>query len=149
MERTFVALKPDAVQRGLIGEIVQRFERRGYKIIGLKLVHLDRETAEKHYAEHVGKPFFEDLVKFITSGPIVAMAIKGTNIVEVSRKMIGATNPSKADIGTIRSDFAQVMDKNIIHGSDSVESAERELKIHFKDNELVPDWNLDITSWIL
>lgn len=149
MERTFVALKPDAVQRGLIGEIVQRFERRGYKIIGLKLVHLDRETAEKHYAEHVGKPFFEDLVRFITSGPIVAMAIKGTNIVEVARKMIGATNPSKADIGTIRSDFAQVMDKNIIHGSDSVESAERELKIHFKDNELVPDWNLDITSWIL
>lgn len=149
MERTFVALKPDAVQRGLIGEIIQRFEKKGFKIIGLKFVQLDRETAEKHYAEHVGKPFYEKLVNFITSGPIVVMAIKGINIVEVARRMMGATDPSKADNGTIRADYAQIMERNIIHGSDSVESAEREIKIHFKDSELVPEWSRDIRNWIL
>lgn len=149
MERTFVAIKPDAVQRGLIGEIIQRFEKKGFKIIGLKFVQLDRETAEKHYAEHVGKPFYEKLVKFITSGPIVVMAIKGINIVEVARKMMGATDPSKADNGTIRADYAQIMERNIIHGSDSVESAEREIKIHFKESELVPEWSRDIRNWIL
>jgi len=149
MERTFVAIKPDAVQRGIIGEIIQRFEKKGFKIIGLKFVQLDRETAEKHYAEHVGKPFYEKLVSFITSGPIVVMAIKGINIVEVARKMMGATDPSKADNGTIRADYAQIMERNIIHGSDCVESAEREIKIHFKENELVPEWSRDIRNWIL
>jgi len=149
MERTFIALKPDAVQRGLIGEIILRFEKNGFKIIGLKFVLLDRETAEKHYAEHLGKPFFEKLVKFITSGPIVVMVVKGKNAVEVSRRMMGATDPSKADVGTIRADFAQIMERNVIHGSDSKESAEREIKIHFKDSELVNKWNRNIKLWIL
>jgi len=149
MERTFVAIKPDAVQRGLIGEILQRFERKGFKILGLKFVLLDRETAEKHYAEHVGKPFYEKLVKFITSGPIVVMVIKGKNAVEVSRRMMGATDPSKADNGTIRADYAQIMERNIIHGSDSPESAEREINIHFKESELVEDWHRNIRGWIL
>jgi len=149
MERTFVAIKPDAVQRGLIGEILQRFEKKGFKILGLKFVLLDRETAEKHYAEHVGKPFYEKLVKFITSGPIVVMVIKGKNAVEVSRRMMGATDPSKADNGTIRADYAQIMERNIIHGSDSPESAEREINIHFKESELVEDWHRNIRGWIL
>lgn len=149
MERTFIALKPDAVQRGLIGEIIQRFEKKGFKIVGLKFVQLDRETAEKHYEEHIGKPFFEKLVKFITSGPIVVMVVKGKNAVEVSRRMMGATDPSKADVGTIRADFAQIMERNVIHGSDSLESAEREIKIHFKDSELVSKWSRNIRGWIL
>jgi len=149
MERTFVAIKPDAVQRGLIGEILQRFEKKGFKILGLKFVLLDRETAEEHYAEHIGKPFYEKLVKFITSGPIVVMVIKGKNAVEVSRRMMGATDPSKADNGTIRADYAQIMERNIIHGSDSAESAEREIKIHFKESELVEDWHRNIRGWIL
>jgi len=149
MERTFVAIKPDAVQRGLIGEILQRFEKKGFKILGLKFVLLDRETAEEHYAEHIGKPFYEKLVNFITSGPIVVMVIKGKNAVEVSRRMMGATDPSKADNGTIRADYAQIMERNIIHGSDSAESAEREIKIHFKESELVEDWHRNIRGWIL
>jgi len=149
MERTFVAIKPDAVQRGLIGEILQRFEKKGFKILGLKFVLLDRETAEEHYAEHIGKPFYEKLVKFITSGPIVVMVIKGKNAVEVSRRMMGATDPSKADNGTIRADYAQIMERNIIHGSDSAESAEREIKIHFSESELVEDWHRNIRGWIL
>jgi len=149
MEKTFVAIKPDAVQRGLTGEIIQRFEKKGFKIVGLKLVQLDRETAEKHYEEHIGKPFFENLVKFITSGPIVAMAVEGVNTVEVVRKMMGATNPKNAENGTIRADFAQTMERNIIHGSDSLQSAEREIKIHFKDSELVCGWNRDTDKWLL
>lgn len=149
MERTFIAIKPDAVQRGLIGEIIQRFEKKGCKIIGLKFVQLDRATAEKHYAEHVGKPFYEKLVNFITSGPIVVMAIKGINIVEVARRMMGSTDPSKAENGTIRADFAQIMERNVIHGSDSVASAEREISIHFKEEEIVEEWTRDIRNWIL
>ncbi len=149
MERTFIAIKPDAVQRGIIGEIITRFEKKGFKIIGLKFVQLSRETAEKHYAEHIGKPFYEKLVSFITSGPIVVMAIKGINIVEVARKMMGATDPSKADNGTIRADYAQIMERNIIHGSDSAVSAEREIAIHFREDELVPEWSRDIRNWIL
>ncbi len=149
MQRTFVAIKPDAVQRGLIGEILQRFEKKGFKIVGLKFVLLDRETAEKHYAEHVGKPFYEKLVKFITSGPIVVMVIKGKNAVEVSRRMMGATDPSKADNGTIRADYAQIVERNVIHGSDSPESAEREIKIHFNESELVNKWSRHIRGSIL
>jgi nucleoside-diphosphate kinase len=149
MERTFIAIKPDAVQRGIIGEIITRFEKKGFKIIGLKFVQLSREIAELHYAEHVGKPFYEKLVNFITSGPIVVMAIKGINIVEVARKMMGTTDPSKADNGTIRADYAQIVERNIIHGSDCVESAEREIAIHFKESELVPEWSRDIRNWIL
>ncbi|HSA06478.1 MAG TPA: nucleoside-diphosphate kinase [Candidatus Gastranaerophilales bacterium] len=144
MQRTFVAIKPDAVQRGLIGEIMQRFEKKGFKIIGLKIIQLDRKTAEKHYEEHIGKPFFEGLVKFITSGPIVAMVLEGINAVEVVRKFMGATNPANADHGTIRADFAHTMERNIVHGSDSYENAEREIAIFFDEKELIPGWTRDL-----
>lgn len=137
MQRTFVAIKPDAVQRGLVGEIIQRFEKKGFKIVGLKLVRLDRKIAEKHYEEHIGKPFFESLVEFITSGAIVAMVIEGIDAVETVRKMMGATNPKNAEMGTIRADFALFMERNVVHGSDSPESAEREINLHFKESELL------------
>jgi len=149
MEKTFIAIKPDAVQRGLIGRIVQRFEDKGFKIVAMKFVQLSRETAELHYAEHVGKPFYEKLVRFITSGPIVVMVVKGKNAVEVARRMMGTTDPSQAGVGTIRGDLAQIMERNVIHGSDSRESAEREIKIHFKEEELVTKWKRNIKGWIL
>lgn len=144
MQRTFVAIKPDAVQRGLIGEIITRFERKGLKIIGLKIMQIDKETAEKHYAEHIGKPFFENLTNFITSGPIVAMVLEGKNAVEMVRKLMGATNPQNADPGTIRADYAHTMERNVVHGSDSVMSAEREISIFFNENELIPGWQRDL-----
>lgn len=144
MQRTFVAIKPDAVQRGLIGEIITRFERKGLKIIGLKIMQIDKETAEKHYAEHIGKPFFENLTNFITSGPIVAMVLEGKNAVEMVRKLMGATNPQNADPGTIRADYAHTMERNVVHGSDSVMSAEREISIFFNENELIPGWKRDL-----
>lgn len=149
MERTFVALKPDSVQRGLIGEIIQRFEKKGFKIVGLKFVQLDRQTAEKHYEEHLGKPFFEKLVTFITSGPIVAMVLQGVNAVEAVRKMMGSTDPKNADIGTIRADLAHTKERNIIHGSDCVLSAEREIKIHFNESELVFGWQRATDDWLI
>jgi len=148
MERTFVAIKPDGVQRGLIGEIIQRFEKKGFKIVGLKLMQLDKATAKKHYAEHEGKSFFESLVNFITSGPILAMVIEGDNAVPVVRKMLGKTNPQEAEPGTIRSDYAQTKERNIIHGSDSTESAKREIAIFFKDSELILNWNHNIHEWL-
>lgn len=144
MKRTFVAVKPDAVQRGLIGEIITRFERKGLKIIGLKIMQIDKETAEKHYAEHIGKPFFENLTNFITSGPIVAMVLEGKNAVEMVRKLMGATNPQNADPGTIRADYAHTMERNVVHGSDSAMSAEREISIFFNENELIPGWSRDL-----
>ena len=136
MERTFVAIKPDAVQRGLIGEVIQRFEKKGFKIIGLKMIHVDRALAERHYAEHVGKPFYENLINFITSGPIVAMVLQGVDVVNLTRLMMGATNPQNATPGTIRADYAQITERNIVHGSDSLESAKREIALFFSDNEL-------------
>jgi nucleoside-diphosphate kinase len=137
MERTFVAIKPDAVQRNLIGEIVQRFEKKGIKIIGLKLMNVSVELASKHYAEHKGKPFYDSLIQFITSGPVVALVLEGDNIISVARNMMGATNPQNAAPGTIRADYAQVMDKNVIHGSDGPESAKREISLFFNESELV------------
>ncbi len=144
MQRTFIAIKPDAIQRGLIGEVIRKFEKKGFKIIGLKILQLDRATAEKHYAEHVGKPFFESLVNFITSGPLVAMVLEGVNAVDAARKLMGATNPVNADPGTIRADYAHTMERNIVHGSDSPESAEREIGIFFDESELVPGWKRDL-----
>ncbi len=144
MERTFIAVKPDAVQRGLIGEVIQRFEKKGFKIIGLKILQLDRQTAEKHYAEHFGKPFFESLVDFITSGPVVVMVLEGVNAVEAARKLMGATNPANADPGTIRADYAHTMQRNVVHGSDSTVSAEREIAIFFDEKELIPGWKRDM-----
>jgi len=136
MERTFVALKPDAVKRGLIGRIIERFENKGYQIIGLKIMTISRELAGRHYAEHVGKPFYDNLIEYITSGPVVAMVLEGENTVEAVRNMMGATNPNNAEAGTIRADFAQTMDANVVHGSDSVESAKREIALFFKEDEL-------------
>jgi len=149
MERTFVAIKPDAVQRSLIGEIISRFEKKGFKINALKLMQLDEATAKRHYAEHEGKPFFQGLVSFITSGPIVAMVIEGNNAVTVVRKMLGVTNPAEALPGTIRGDYGQITEKNIIHGSDSIQSAEREIAIFFKENEILSDCARVIDKWLI
>ena len=138
-ERTFIAVKPDAVQRGLIGEIVKRFETKGYKVIGLKMIRVSDEQAKAHYAEHEGKPFYPRLIRYIQSGPIVAMVIQGYGVVAGARHMMVCTDPNKADMGTIRADFAQVMEYNVVHGSDSPESAEREIAIYFNENELFPE----------
>ena len=138
-ERTFIAVKPDAVQRGLIGEIVKRFETKGYKVIGLKMIKVTDEQAQAHYAEHEGKPFYPRLIRYIQSGPIVAMVVQGYGAVAGARHMMGCTDPNKADMGTIRADFAQVMEYNVVHGSDSIESAEREIAIYFNENELFPE----------
>ena len=138
--RTFVAIKPDGTERGLVGEIISRFEKKGFKIIGLKLLQVSDKQAALHYEEHIGKSFYKRLVKYITSGPIVAMVIKGYNAVESVRHIVGATNPLNADVGTIRADYAQVMEYNVIHASDSEESAEREIHIYFDDDEIVDTW---------
>jgi nucleoside-diphosphate kinase len=148
MERTFIALKPDAVQRGYIGDIITRFERKGFKLVGMKLMQVTRAMAEEHYGEHREKPFFKGLVDFITSGPIVAMAWEGDNVVESARKMMGTTNPKDSAPGTIRGDFSVDLGRNIIHGSDSVASAERELKIFFNAHELLSGWARTTEGWI-
>ena len=147
MERTFVMLKPDAMQRGLAGQIISRFERRGLKIVAMKFMSVPRELAEKHYGEHVGKPFHESLLSFITSGPVLPMVLEGENAVEACRTMMGATDPQKSAPGTIRGDMGQMMSRNVIHGSDSPASAEREISLWFTDGELV-DWDRDESAWL-
>ena len=147
LQRTLILAKPDAVARGLVGEIAARFERRGYVIIGMKLMMVDGERARSHYAEHNGKPFFQGLVDFITSGPVVAMAVEGEDAIEGCRATIGATNPVAASPGTIRGDFGQTIGRNLVHGSDSHESAERELKIFFHENEIVGRHH-DLKHWL-
>ena len=137
-ERTLILAKGDAVVRGLTGEIVSRFERRGYVILGLKLMQVSQEQAKRHYAEHDGKPFFAGLVEYITSTPIVAMVVEGEDAIEGCRATIGATNPIKATPGTIRGDFGQTIGRNLVHGSDSPASAEREVPIFFAADELFP-----------
>ncbi len=139
-ERTFVAIKPDGVKRGLIGKIIDRFETKGFKIVAMKLLQVTPELAAKHYEEHQGKPFYNRLVNYITSGPIVAMVVEGYRAVESVRHMVGATDPVKADVGTIRADFAQVMEYNVIHASDSLQSADREINIYFKPEEIYDNW---------
>ena len=131
VQRTLVLIKPDGVQRGLVGEVLARIERRGWSIVAMELRTLDRETASTHYAEHDGKPFFAGLVDFITSGPLVAAVVEGEDVIPAWRTMMGATNPVNAAPGTIRGDFAQVMDFNVAHGSDSPESAAREISLFF------------------
>lgn len=138
VERTLVLVKPNGVARGLVGEITARFERRGFVLKGMRMLTVSRELAEKHYEEHVGKPFFEELVGFITSGPIVAMAVEGPSAVKVVRDMMGATDPLQAAPGTIRGDFALAIGENVVHGSDSVESAARELALYFGPDDLMP-----------
>lgn len=147
MERTFLAVKPDGVQRGLVGEIVHRFESKGFTLVGLKLIIVSRELAEQHYAEHKEKPFFSGLVTFITSGPVVAMVWEGKGVVAAARKIIGVTNPLNADPGTIRGDYGIDIGRNIIHGSDAPETAQREISLWFREDELA-SWQPTLTSWI-
>lgn len=147
MERTFLAIKPDGVQRKLVGEIIRRFEAKGFTLVGLKLMNVSRELAETHYGVHKEKPFFPGLVNFITSGPVVAMVWEGKGVIASARKIIGATNPLNAEPGTLRGDFGVDVGRNIIHGSDAPETAEQEIKLWFKDEELVT-WEPTLTSWI-
>jgi nucleoside-diphosphate kinase len=133
MHRTLILVKPDAFARGLTGEIVARFERKGLRILALKSMILEAELAQRHYAEHDGKPFFADLVEFITSGPLVAIVLEGHEAVKAARQVIGATNPLEAVPGSIRGDFALEVGENMVHGSDSAESAEREVNLFFPE----------------
>jgi nucleoside-diphosphate kinase len=137
VERTFIMVKPNGFARGLVGEVVARFERRGLELRAMKLMRIPRELAERHYAEHREKPFFGELVDFITSGPVVAMVWEGNEAITVARTMMGATDPVKAAPGTIRGDFATVMAENVVHGSDGPESAAREIGLFFTEEELV------------
>ena len=148
MERTLVLIKPDAVQRGLIGEITSRLENKGLKISGMKLMKVSEELAGRHYGEHVGKPFFDALVNFITSSPIVALAVDGYNAVAVVRNVMGATNPQDAANGSIRGDLGLSIGMNLIHGSDSPTSSERELALFFDESELL-DYDRDVDNWII
>jgi len=147
VQRTLVLCKPDAVQRGLVGRIVSRFEDKGFKIVGMKMLTVGDALAKEHYHEHVQKPFFSELVAFITSSPIVAMAIEGDNAVETVRRLMGTTNPQQADAGTIRGDFGLNLTKNLVHGSDSFSSAQRELSLFF-DTEELHDYALSLASWL-
>ena len=147
MERTFLAVKPDGVQRQLVGEIIRRYESKGFKLVGLKLLQPTRELAEKHYAVHKERPFFSGVVDFITSGPVVAMVWEGDGVVASARKIIGATNPLTAELGTIRGDYGANIGRNIIHGSDAIETAQTEITLWFNPKELV-DWQSSLTSWI-
>ncbi|MBM7705517.1 nucleoside-diphosphate kinase [Chryseomicrobium aureum] len=147
MEKTFLMVKPDGVQRNLIGEIVGRFEKKGFQLVGAKLMQIPTELAEEHYGEHKERPFFGELVDFITSGPVFAMVWEGENVISTARLMMGATNPKDSAPGTVRGDFAVTVGKNIIHGSDSAESAEREIGLFFKEEELV-SYTKSSNDWI-
>ena len=147
MEKTFVMLKPDTVQRNLAGEIISRLEKRGLKLVAIKMLRIDNELAEQHYGEHKGKPFFQSLVDFITSGPVIAMIWEGQNAVQVARNMMGNTDPQKAEPGTIRGDYALFTGNNIVHGSDSSESAAREMDLFFSPAEVIT-YKKDVDSWI-
>lgn len=149
MERTLIIVKPDGVQRGLTGEIVRRFEARGLRIIGMKFLIPSRELAAKHYAVHEGKPFYPGLLDYITSGPVLVMALEGPGAIEAARNTIGVkTNPVEAAAGSIRGDFAITIGRNLVHGSDGPESAEKELALWFEPHELV-SWQRDTDRWIL
>lgn len=147
MERTFIAIKPDGVQRGLAGEIIRRFETKGFTLVGLKFLQPSRELAEQHYAVHKERPFFAGLVDFITSGPVVAMVWEGDGVIASARKLIGATNPLNAEPGTIRGDLGANIGRNIIHGSDAPETAEYEIGLWFKPEELV-SWTPTVMPWV-
>lgn len=147
MEKTFLMVKPDGVQRGLIGDIVARFEKKGFQLAGAKLMNVSEELAKKHYGEHKERPFFGELVDFITSGPVFAMVWQGENVITTARGMMGATNPKDANLGTIRGDFGLTVGKNIIHGSDSSESAVREIGLFFREEELL-EYSKLMNEWI-
>ena len=136
MENTLSIIKPDAVSKNVLGKILDRFESSGLKIIAIKMLHLDKDMAEGFYAEHKGKPFFEKLINFMTSGPVVVQVLSGENAIKTNRELMGNTNPEEAASGTIRSDFAESIDANAVHGSDSPESAEREISYFFTESEI-------------
>ncbi|PNZ70204.1 nucleoside-diphosphate kinase [Staphylococcus croceilyticus] len=147
MERTFLMIKPDAVQRNLIGEIITRIERKGLKLVGAKLMTVPQSLAEEHYEEHKERPFYNKLISFITSAPVFAMVVEGEDAVNVSRHIIGKTNPSEATPGSIRGDLGLTVGRNVIHGSDSVASAKREISLWFKDEEL-SDYEATRDTWL-
>lgn len=147
MERSLIILKPDAVQRGLIGPILTRIEQRGLRIVGMKLMQIDESLARRHYAIHEGKAFFDSLITYITSGPVVVLVVTGKNIIEIVRSMVGATNPVKAVPGTIRGDFALDIGRNLIHASDSPENGEMEVNLFFRPEELV-EMHRSTDQWI-
>ena len=147
MERTFILIKPDGVQRGLAGQIISRFETKGLTLVGMKFMNVSKELAEKHYDVHREKSFFAGLIQFITSGPVVAMVWEGEGVVSSARKLIGATNPSSAEPGTIRGDYGVTVGRNLIHGSDAVETARTEIGLWFDEEELV-SWQPTLTTWL-
>lgn len=147
MERTFLMVKPDGVQRNLVGEVVGRFEKKGFKLVGAKLMNIPQELAEKHYAEHKERPFFGELVSFITSSPVFAMVWEGDQVISTARTMMGKTNPADAAPGTLRGDYGVQVSQNIIHGSDSPESAVREINLFFNDSELV-NYEKAVDKWV-
>ena len=147
MERTLLIIKPDAVQRGLIGEIVTRFERRGLRIAALKLIHIDEPLARRHYAIHEGKPFYEPLIRYITSSPVVVMVLEGNAAIEIVRRTMGATNPTEATPGTIRADFGLEIGRNLVHGSDGPETAAFEVPLFFTEDEIL-SYGRDTDRWI-
>jgi len=147
MERSLVLIKPDAIQRGLAGEIISRMEKKGLKIVAMKMLHMDKNLAQRHYAIHKGKAFFDDLVNFITSSPVIAIVFQGKNAVEIIRRMMGETDPAKAYRGTIRGDFGIDIGHNLVHGSDSLENASKEIDLFFSAEEIF-NYDRELDTWI-
>jgi len=147
MEKSLVLIKPDAIQRGLAGEIIYRLEKRGLKIVAMKMLHMDKNLAQRHYAIHKGKAFFDDLVSFITSSPLIAIVFQGKNAVEIIRQMMGETDPAKALSGTIRGDFGIDIGHNLVHGSDSLENASKEIDLFFSAEEIF-SYDRELDTWI-
>jgi nucleoside-diphosphate kinase len=147
MERSLVLIKPDAIQRGLAGEIISRLEKKGLKIVAMKMLHMDKNLAQRHYAIHKGKAFFDDLVNFITSSPVIAIVFQGKNAVEIIRQMMGETDPAKAHSGTIRGDFGIDIGHNLVHGSDSLENAVKEIDLFFSEEEIL-NYDRELDTWI-
>jgi nucleoside-diphosphate kinase len=147
MEKTLIILKPDSVQRGLVGPILTRLERRGLKIVALKMMRIDETLARRHYAEHEGQPYYPGLISFVTSAPVVVVALEGQNVIEITRAAIGATNPAKAAPGTIRADYGIETRRNLVHASDSPESARREIALFFREDEFMV-YRRDVEQWI-
>ncbi len=147
MERTLVLIKPDAMQRSLAGEIIARLERRGLRIVGMRMLHMDEALARQHYAAHEGKAFFQGLLQYITSSPIIAAVFEGKNAVEIARQSMGATNPAQAAPGTIRGDLGIDTGRNLVHGSDSLEAAEKEIRLFFKEGETF-SYERNIDPWV-
>jgi nucleoside-diphosphate kinase len=147
LERTLIIIKPDAVQRGLIGNIIARFERRGLRVAALKLIHITEELAQRHYAVHEGKPFYEPLIEYITSSPVVVMVLEGNDAIDIARRTMGATNPAEAAPGTIRADFGLEIGRNLVHGSDGPDTAAFEVPLFFEEEEIL-SYGRDVDPWI-